>query len=262
MRNKKVNIRKGRQRFRLFPPLILLAVALAVLFIICQGGTAPRPLMTESLPTNPNDVFSPEKTLLDIPCIDQREKYPTGCESVTAVMALNHAGVNITVEAFIDGWLPKSDPPMYDGRGGYRCADPNEFFMGDPYSEDGWGCYAPAIESAVEGVLMDKSPGLKVENHSGKTLTELFETCVCQGVPVMVWVTMDMAQPRYGGAMTVSSSGRQFDWITPEHCMLLVGADEENYYFCDPLKGCVQAYGRDESQRAYEALGRQALSVS
>ena len=35
---------------------------------------------------------------VDAPFIDQRDKYPTGCESVTAVMALQYAGVEITVE--------------------------------------------------------------------------------------------------------------------------------------------------------------------
>ena len=42
------------------------------------------------------------RQVLDAPFIDQREKYPTGCESVSAVMALQYAGVDITVEEFID----------------------------------------------------------------------------------------------------------------------------------------------------------------
>ncbi len=45
------------------------------------------------------------------PFIDQRDKYPTGCESVTAVMALQYAGVDITVEEFIDNYLPQGNAP-------------------------------------------------------------------------------------------------------------------------------------------------------
>ena len=55
---------------------------------------------------------------LDAPFIDQREKYPTGCESVTAVMALQYAGVDVTVEEFIDGYLPQGEAPHQGSRRG------------------------------------------------------------------------------------------------------------------------------------------------
>ena len=57
---------------------------------------------------------------LDAPFIDQREKYPTGCESVTAVMALQYAGVDVTVEEFIDGYLPQGEAPHQDATGPWR----------------------------------------------------------------------------------------------------------------------------------------------
>ena len=42
---------------------------------------------------------------IDVPYIDQSKRYPTGCESVSTVMALQYAGVNISVDKFIDNYL-------------------------------------------------------------------------------------------------------------------------------------------------------------
>ena len=71
----------------------------------------------------------------DAPFIDQREKYPTGCESVTAVMALQYAGVDVTVEEFIDGYLPQGEAPHQDATGAVVGPSPWEVFLGSPYSE-------------------------------------------------------------------------------------------------------------------------------
>ena len=56
-------------------------------------------------------------------------------------------------------------------------------------------------------------------------------------------------------------NGGTLDWLSPEHCLLLVGADSENYYFNDPLEGKAVAYPRDSTERAYQALGEQALVI-
>ena len=49
--------------------------------------------------------------LLNVPYINQRMDYPTGCESVSAVMALQYAGVDITVDTFIDDCLDTGERP-------------------------------------------------------------------------------------------------------------------------------------------------------
>ena len=42
---------------------------------------------------------------LEVPYIDQSVKYPTGCESVSAVMLLQYLGYSITVDEFIEKYL-------------------------------------------------------------------------------------------------------------------------------------------------------------
>ena len=75
---------------------------------------------------------------LDVPYIDQREKYPTGCESVSTVMALRYAGLDMAVETWIDRYLPKGNAPHTEN--GIRIgANPWKAFPGDPYTAEGWG---------------------------------------------------------------------------------------------------------------------------
>ena len=45
--------------------------------------------------------------VLHVPYIDQSVRYPTGCESVSAVMLLRFLGMEITVDEFIGRYLEK-----------------------------------------------------------------------------------------------------------------------------------------------------------
>ncbi|WP_158590898.1 C39 family peptidase [Acutalibacter sp. 1XD8-33] len=209
----------------------------------------------------PEEMGMEGQAMVDAPWIDQREKYPTGCESITAVMALSYAGVELTVEEFIDGYLPQTSSPWEDGRGGYVCGDPKAVFLGNPYSEDGWGCYSPVIKNALERILAEKKPSLQVEDLGGKSLESLTADYIQEGVPVMLWATMGMEEPRYAATMTIQDTEERFDWISPEHCLLLVGADQDSYFFNDPMAGKSVPYEKPEVELAYEALGSQALAI-
>lgn len=198
---------------------------------------------------------------LDVDYIDQREKYPTGCESVTAVMALNYAGIDIAVEDFIDNYLPQGPEPWADEEGFYHSCHPAEAFMGSPYSEDGWGCYAPVIQKAAGKALEDRQSGRQVRVLSGQSLEALCRDYIDKGVPVIIWATMWMEQAKYGPEVIVEDTGERFDWISPEHCLLLVGEDEENYFFNDPLEGKAVGYQKASVEAAYAALGSQALAI-
>ena len=53
--------------------------------------------------------------IISVPYIDQTEQYPTGCESISAVMMLQYLGYDITPEQFIDCFLYKRDFEFHDG---------------------------------------------------------------------------------------------------------------------------------------------------
>lgn len=52
---------------------------------------------------------------LEVPYIDQSVKYPTGCESVSAVMLLQYLGYSITVDEFIEKYLELGKLEEQDG---------------------------------------------------------------------------------------------------------------------------------------------------
>jgi uncharacterized protein YvpB len=198
------------------------------------------------------------RVIIDAPFIDQREKFPTGCESVTAVMALNHAGVDISVEDFIDTCLAKGSMP-HEENGSVVGANPRKAFVGDPYSPDDNGCYAPVIRAAAEKAAGD---GYRIVDVSGKSLKELCARYIRAGRPVMLWATMYMRPTRRGDTWKDETDPSvPVTWRNSEHCLLLVGYDKRHYYFNDPLVGARVGYTKSAVKRAYKSMFKQALAV-
>ncbi len=226
--------------------LVLLAASPAMSLLVAEGGSAR---------------LSAESGVIDAPYIDQREKYPTGCESVTAVMALQYEGVDITVEEFIDSYLPQGDAP-YENEAGQLVGDsPWKVFLGSPYEDSGWGCYAPVIAGAVEALLQDRGSDLEVQELSGVPLDKLCMDYIDRGIPVMLWATIDMEEPTPSTQYTLQNTGELFSWIYPLHCLLLTGETEDSYLFNDPLAGKQVAYPKEQVERAYKGIGMQAVVV-
>ncbi len=210
----------------------------------------------------PEPTEAPGKVMLDVPYIDQTENWPTGCESVCAVMALQYAGVEVTVDEFIDGYLPMGTAPYEDGDGNLVGCDPRTAFPGDPRTEDGWGCYAPVILHAAEQLLREREvPSLSMQDLSGRDIDALCADYVNKGVPVLVWVTIDMEEPYVSNWFFLEDTWEEFQWIYPMHCAVLTGYDETGYYFNDPLKGKAVFYPKEAVQKAYAALDKQALAL-
>ena len=197
-------------------------------------------------------------TILDVPFIGQTERYPTGCESTTAVMALQYNGIGISVDDFIDRFLDLGTAP-YEYDGVLYGDSPWNCFLGSPYSESGWGCYSPVIHSALEKVLENSSYSAKeIRNES---LGELCSKYIDNGIPVIIWATMEMKNAFYTSTWQ-TPEGEQITWIAPEHCLLLVGYDKDYYYFNDSQKGKQTAYPKHEVETAYESMLSQAVVIT
>ena len=194
--------------------------------------------------------------LVEVLPLSQYPDFPTGCESVTSVMALNHAGVSIDVETFIANHLP-CDDSFYERDGLLYGPDPYAVFVGDPRTPSSFGCMAPVIEQAL---LSCVGEGERVLNTTGESLPTLCRNYVDNGIPVILWATMEM-RPVSSGRMWLLPDGRQFTWPSGEHCLLLVGYNEEEYLFNDPRHGTVVAYDKNSVEVAYASLGKQSLVI-
>ncbi len=191
----------------------------------------------------------------DFPHISQNRKYPTGCESVAAVSLMQFHGVEITVEKFIADHLTIAAYPYYEGNTMYG-ENPWDAFIGDPYSKSGYGCYSTAIVKAMTSAVPQDHEISAIYNIS---LPTLCSTYIDKGLPVMIWATMDMQAPYEGKSWTLPD-GKTFTFICPEHALVLIGYDDESYYFCNPQSDtAIVSYPKEACERAYDALHRQAI---
>ena len=170
-------------------------------------------------------------TKIEVPYIDQSVKYPTGCESVSTVMLLQFLGYDMTVDEFIEKYLNKRD--FEDRAGQLFGPNPYEEFCGSPYDDESFGCYAPVICNALERAIGD---AYDIIDETGTSMEELLTNYINQGMPVIFWACINMREPIVGPSWRLLDSGEDFTWISNEHCMLLVGYDEEGYYFNDPYE--------------------------
>ena len=214
---------------------------------------------TAEIPTPPpsKEQSQTEKRvwLSDVPFISQVGRYPTGCESVSAVMACQYAGLSIDVDTFIRSYLPRGSFTYENGKMiGWH---PNTCFMGDPFTQYGFGCYAPCIEKAILKFL---PAGYTLRNTTGTSLTSLCHEYIDKGIPVVVWATMYMNPPTQGRQWILQENGSLFQWIGREHCLVLTGYDSWYYYFNDPLSGRVK-YAKSLVETRFAQLGKQSLVI-
>lgn len=191
----------------------------------------------------------------NVPHIYQMYAYPTGCESVSAVSLMQYYGIDISVDRFIDEYLPCADTPCYFG-GILAGESPYDFFLGNPRSEYGFGCYLPVIRKAIESCVGNSFVVTAAEE---KDLCSLAKKYISADIPVMIWATMGMQEAREGDSWRLPS-GEIFTFIRPEHALLLIGYDDASYYFSDPMEeAAVVSYDKASCERAFEALFCQAL---
>ncbi len=196
--------------------------------------------------------------ILEVPYIDQTEKYPTGCESISAVMLLQYLGYAVTPEAFIDRYLSKRELEFRQGR--LYGPHPDDAFIGSPYNNEkgSYGCYAPCIAAALRRIVGER---YEVRVERGQPLEALC-AYIDKGMPVVLWATLKMEPSSPGLSWRLSDREEQFQWINHQHCLLLVGYDEKMYYFNDPWQNAGRiGYDRDLTEKRYLELGAQAVGL-
>ncbi|XCP85270.1 C39 family peptidase [Roseburia hominis] len=200
-----------------------------------------------------------KKIISNVPYINQTDSYPNGCESVTAVMALKYLNFPITVDEFINKYLDMGEAPHYASDGCRYGCDPWKQYPGDPRSENGWGCFAPVIANSLNAYLHGTSyTAITLEKIP---LQDICTTYIEADQPVLIWATTDMRETSSGSSWIVPETEELFTWTKYLHCLLLVGYDDEYYYFHDPLRSAALAYDKGITETAYQAMGEQAIVI-
>lgn len=196
---------------------------------------------------------------IDVPFRSQSDM-PTGCELVSTTMLLNYYGFDIEPYSLIeDGYIltekfEEKDGVLYGG-------DPNKKYIGDPRTSSGYGCYSGAIYDGLERLFEDEF--FDVYDLNGLSMNDLCKLYIDFDQPVLIWVSIGMRDMYYDNksVWTIKDTGKKFTWRANEHCVVLVGYDEDHYYIHDPLKKAYTAYERELVDKRYEEMGRQAITV-
>ncbi len=193
---------------------------------------------------------------IQAPLLCQYPEYPSGCEATATVMALRYAGESISVAYFIDNYLACSRNFYWEGGKQYG-PSPYEYFLGDPRSENSYGCMSPVIKKAL---IRHFGSDKRVIDAGGTALSDLCEQYIDKGVPVIIWAGIGMS-PILKGASWTLPDGTLYTWPSGEHCLLLVGYDNDTYYLNDPTHGRMIRYKRWIVEERYADLGKQALVI-
>lgn len=193
---------------------------------------------------------------INMGCILQNPGLPTGCEATSLTMVLNYLGYSVDKSVIAGNFLPRSIN-FYKSNGQSYGPDFRTTFAGNPFTEYGYGCLAPAIVTTANNYLASYGRGdLEVINASGSSIYQLYEY-INQDIPVVIWATMYMKEP-YKTASWYTPSGELVTWTAQEHCLVLIGYDNNNVVVNDPLVGTT-TYNRALFEKRYSQLGAQAV---
>lgn len=187
--------------------------------------------------------------LEDFPVLCQFPELPTGCEITSLSMVLNYYGFSADKCDLSDNYLVK---------GPIGTTNFWDTFVGDPRKSDAYGCYAPAIVDAANAYLDQYNDGLQAFDVSGSTLHGLYDY-IDMGLPVIIWGTVDCQEGAYSTKWVID--GETITWYAPEHCLVLVGYDEDNVWVADPAAGILRSYPCDDFERGFDALHKQAVII-
>lgn len=274
----------GRRRRGALYVLLLLIIGIIVLIVQCSSGSEPstretgisisptemetttaatnhittQTTMTTALSTEVNTENEisleelPAEASIDVEPILQLPELPTGCEVTSLTMALNYAGFAVDKTTLTSDYLICADP---------YTATFGEAFIGSPYDETAWGCYAPVIVKTAQVFLDEMDATLTAYDLTGSDFeTLLWE--VANGTPVITWVSINMTDNIEERYYWTTEDGKDAVFLVNEHCVVLCGYDTNagTVLVCDPLAGLVE-YDMDVFQDRFERMYSQAVVI-
>lgn len=200
-----------------------------------------------------------KEKILTVPYIDQTADWPTGCESVSAVMLAKYLGAKCSVDDFIEKHLEKH--PMQHKEGHLYGPDPNRYFAGSPYDPDSFGCYPKVMVQALNRLFAQEGLPYQAEDATGVPTEALLREQIDAGMPVLYWTSINLKPTYVGPVWRLEDGSGDFTWVSNEHCLVLVGYGQEEgkeFLFCnDPWEnhGCI-GYDRKlvEERHAEQAM--------
>jgi len=192
-----------------------------------------------------------QSILLPVSNILQLPELPTGCEITSLTIVLNFLGYYVDKEDMAIDYLEKSAP--FEGSF-------NDYFIGSPWDEYSWGCYAPVITKSANNFLNDHNSKLTAYNITGYSMEDL---CIllASGSPVIVWTSQALDVETIVTPIILENGTTDY-WYSNEHCVVIIGYDLQKgtLTICDPLEGIVDRDFNTFSAR-YEEFQRMGVVI-
>lgn len=196
-----------------------------------------------------------DEVYIDVPTVMQKPELPNGCEITSLTAVLNYKGYDVEKTKMADEYLPKV--AFYEKDGKLYGANPYVAYAGNPREKSGFFSYAPPIVEAANLYLDSVQGKEKPVDISGSTREEIMEY-LNQGIPVVIWVTLDLSKPKLNYSWYLIDTGEKKDMPINLHCVVLNGYVGENVHVMNPLKGQV-VYNADAFFQSYLELGSHAM---
>lgn len=204
---------------------------------------------------------------LDVPLINQNPDYPNGCEAAAATMLLNYLGINITLEDFINNYLPMSD--VYEKNGVRYGPNPAISYAGNPKDPSrGWGTFEPVIANAITTILKEQKKGNPkleynmYENDEKYSLKTAANQLNGTFTPFLIWTTIDYTEAKDIYEWFGYDKKNTYTYPKNSHVVVVTGVDENYYYINDPLKSEKNIpIEKEQLEKSFDSLGRQLILI-
>lgn len=196
-----------------------------------------------------------DEVFIEVPTIMQLPELPNGCEITSLTSVLNYKGYNAEKTKMADVYLPKE--PFYRKDNKLFGANPYIAYAGNPRENHGFFSYAPPIVKAANDFLANFEGDENPIDISGSTKEEIINY-LKQGIPVVIWVTLDLSKPINTYSWHLSDTGEEVNMPINLHCVVLNGYVGDNVHVMNPLEGQVM-YNGDAFFQSYGELGNHAM---
>lgn len=199
---------------------------------------------------HPHSEYPKEAELImDVPYTSQLPELRNGCEVTSSTMLLNYYGFAADKCQMADDYLPKLYP--------YNAVDPEEGYMGDPYTLWGYYCMTKPIVVSINDYFSDLNVhNWKAVDISGVSVNQI-KSYISEGTPIQVWVTKGFSMPEYNESFVLPNGEKPYSNL---HSVVITGMSESEFYLNDPLIGKCSV-SIELFQQSFTELGNRAVCI-
>ncbi|MBQ0139957.1 MAG: C39 family peptidase [Kurthia sp.] len=193
----------------------------------------------------------------NVPVVLQNPAFPHGCEITALTSVLNFYGRHVSKETMVKYYLPMGEF-KHTENGKWFGPDPAKKYAGNPADEnEGMYAFAPVIENAAKTYLTKKKSSIKVENLTGASKEQILKK-VEKGIPVITWVTLDLAKPKMKDGWRIYGTNDKIRMYRNLHVVVITGYEHGKVIVMDPLKGYV-AHDENKFFQSFKEMKSQAI---